>query len=149
MRAIKWIGLLLLGLLVNDCIPYKRPGEDLSAKATAAITGKRFVKISGNRTSGPLLSTTSEGSVYQAAPAVLGDRAIGVAAWDAALNDIFSIITAGVVPVTSGAAIVAGAEVQSDANGQAVTLAAGKSLGVCLNGVAGAGVDAEIQLALH
>jgi hypothetical protein len=148
-RIFKLIGLGLLAFLVNDCVPYKRPGEDLSAKATAAVIGKRFVKVSGNRTSGPLLATTAEGSVYQAQQCVLNDRAIGVSAWDAAINEIFNVIVAGIVPVTSGAAIVAGAEVQADANGKAITLAAGKSLGVCMNGVGAADVDAEIKLALE
>jgi hypothetical protein len=148
-RILKYLGFGLLAFLVNDCIPYKRPGEDISAKATAAVAGKRFVKVSGARTSGPGLAATAEGSVYQAAQCVAGDRAIGVSAWDAALNEIFTIIIGGIVPVTSGAAITAGAEVQADANGKAITLAAGKSLGVCMNTVAGADVDAEIKLALN
>lgn len=135
--------------MANDCIPFFRPGEDLSAKCTAAVTGKRFVKVSGNRTSGPGLAATGEGSVYQVAQAVAGDRAIGVSAWDGALNEIINVIVAGIVPVTAGAAIVAGNEVQADANGQAIPLAAGKSLGVAMTAASGAGVDAEIKLALE
>lgn len=148
-RMLKFLGFGLLALRVNDCIPYKRPGEDLSCRASAAVTGKRFVKVSGARTSGPGLSATAEGSVYQAQQCVAGDRALGVSSWDAALNEIFTAIVGGVVPVNSGAAIAAGAEVQSDANGNAITLAAGKSLGICMNTVSGAGVDAEIKLALE
>lgn len=134
--------------MANDCIPYKRPGQDLSAKASAAVTGKRFVKVTGNRTSGPGLAATGEGSVYTMGPNTAGVRAAGVAAWDAALGEIFNVICAGVVPVTAGAAITAGQEVESDATGQAIPLASGKALGVALSG-ASSGQDAEIMLALQ
>jgi|SRR6187431_351122 len=134
--------------MANDCIPYRKPGEDIPFHASAAVTGKRFVKISGNRQSGPGLSATAEGSNYQMAQAVAGDRAAGVAAWDVPINGKGNCIQQGIVPVTSGAAIAAGAEVQSDANGKAITLAAGKSLGICMTGVGGADLDAEIQLNL-
>jgi hypothetical protein len=35
-----------------DAIPYKKPGEDITGHATAAVVGKRFLAISGDRTSG-------------------------------------------------------------------------------------------------
>ena len=35
-----------------DAIPYKRPSEDLTGHATAAVAGERFLAISGDRTSG-------------------------------------------------------------------------------------------------
>lgn len=133
--------------MANDCIPYKRPGQDITAKATAAITGKTFVRVSGNRTSGPGLAATAEGSVYQMAPCGAGLRAHGVAAWDAANGEQFNVIVAGVVPVTAGAAITAGQEVEVDAAGKAIPLASGKAVGVAMSG-ASSGQDAEIMLAL-
>lgn len=131
--------------MANDLIPYFRPGQDVTGLCTAAVTGKRFVKISGNRTSGPGLSATAEGSVYRIAHAN-ADRAIGVSKYDAPINGMCGVARGGIVPVTSGAAITAGAEVQADANGKAITLAAGKSLGVAMSGVGGADLDVEVAL---
>lgn len=146
--------------LANECIPYKLPGISVSAKASAAITGKRFVKISGNRTGGGGegaagattvgvgLSTDLE-NLYLVAQCVAKDQCFGVSGFDAAINGELKVYkkAAGViVPVTSGAAIAAGAEVESDAEGKAITLAAGKALGYCLNGVSGANKDTEIIL---
>jgi Uncharacterized conserved protein (DUF2190) len=132
--------------VANDLIPYFRPGQDVTGLCTAAVTGKRFVKISGNRTSGPGLSATAEGSVYRIAQAVSGDRAIGVSKYDAPINGMTGIARGGIVPVTAGAAVTAGQEVQSDALGKAIPLAAGKSLGVAMSGVGGADLDVEVAL---
>jgi hypothetical protein len=63
--------------VANDLVHFKRPGEDLTAQATAAITGKRFVVVSGNRTSGPGLAPTAEGSNYRVAPFCHSDLAAG------------------------------------------------------------------------
>jgi hypothetical protein len=132
--------------MANDCIPYYKPGEDLPAAASAAITGKRFVKISGNRQSGPGLSSTAEGSNYSVAQCVAGDKAIGVSMYDAPLNGKIGVVREGVVPVTSGAAVTAGSEVQADANGKAITLAAGKANGIAMSGVGAADLDLEVLL---
>src|SRR5215831_4376149 len=53
--------------MANDCIPFYRPGEDVTVQASAAITGKRFIAPSGDRLSGPGLSATAEGSNYRGA----------------------------------------------------------------------------------
>jgi hypothetical protein len=47
--------------------------------------------------------------------------------------------------VVCGATITAGQEVQSDANGAAIPLAAGKANGIAMTGAAAA-ADAEIKL---
>jgi hypothetical protein len=134
---IKILGFIgLLGLV--DAIPFKKPGEDFSGHATAAVTGARFLAISGDRTSGPGLSSTAEGANYRVAHCGAGLRAIGVSMYDAPINGKVGILAGGIVPVLAGAAITAGQEVQSDATGQAIPLAAGKSLGVAMAGAAGA-----------
>lgn len=147
-KFIKWVGLLLLGLMANDCIPYKKPGEDFTGQAFAAITGKRFLDVAGNRTSGPLLASTSEGSNYQVAHCAAGKRPVGVSMYDAPINGKVGIINGGIVPVTAGGTITFGQEVQSDATGQAVaydnTLAS-RPCGKAMSG-ATVGQDCEILL---
>lgn len=142
----------------NECIPYKIPGETFTAKASAAVKGKRFVKISGNRTGGGgqgAAGATTVGvglssdveNLYQVAQCVAKDQCIGVAGWDAAITAELKVYGKGhgvILPVVAGAAIVAGAEVESDAEGRAITLAAGKALGICMTAVAAANEDAEI-----
>ena len=131
----------------NVCMPYYEPGARLTADATAAVTGKRFVVISADRLSGPGLNNATDGGNIRVAPAGAGVRALGVAEYDAGTGTKVGVIaTPGtVVPVTAGGAIAAGAEVQCDATGQAITLAAGKALGLCLSAAAG-GADAQIKL---
>ena len=128
-----------------DCIPYRKPNEDIPGQCTAAVTGKRFLSVSGTRTSGPGLSNTAEGSNYRVAHTGAGLRSIGVSMWDAPINGKIGIIRGGIVPVTAGAAITAGQEVQSDATGQAAPLTTGKSLGVAMADAA-LGADCEVSL---
>lgn len=136
--------------MANECTPLKEPGSKFTAKASATVTGKRFVKISGNRTGGGLAGLgTDLANVYQVAPAGSGERAIGVADKDAASGSLVGVYAGPgiIVPVNAGAALTAGEEVQSNATGQAIPLAAGKALGVVLTG-ASSGADAEIKLAV-
>jgi hypothetical protein len=142
----------------NECIPYKEPGVSPTAKASAAVTGKRFVKPSGNRTGGPGLSTDLA-NVYQAAHCGAGQQALGVSKHDAANGALFGVHVAGIVPVTAGDTIAAGQRVMSDANGKAVPFVATAlsgnaeaapaeaSLGVALNGAA-ADADCEVLLSI-
>lgn len=148
--------------MANDCIPYNEDADRLPAQATATIAGKRFVKISAGRDSGPLIPATAQvgasdpvdgGRIQVAQCAASSDRAIGVSSWDAANDEGLTVIREGVVPVTSGAAITAGAPVMTDANGKAIawvfaTSNANPVLGYCVDTVAGADVDAQILLAL-
>jgi hypothetical protein len=139
--------------MANDAIPTLRPGADFTAQVTAAVTGKRFVKISADRSSGPGLAATAEGSNYKVAPCGAGQAAIGVAKYDqATVGGKVGVIREGVVPVTAGGTITAGAYVMSDATGQAVawTSAASEAnakLGVAMSG-ATAGNDCEVALQL-
>lgn len=62
-----------------------------------------------------------------------GARAFGATETAADAGEQASANVLGIVLVTAGAAVAAGAEVESDASGHAVTLAAGVSNGVALD----------------
>lgn len=127
----------------NECIPFKEEADRVTATASAAVTGKRFVTITGDR--------NADGT-YTVGPAAAGAKAFGVACWDAAVGQRVTVIivdSAFVVPVRTAAAVVANASVTSDATGQAITAAGGTSaLGIVLSGAA-AGADAQILLTRH
>ena len=137
--------------MANDCIPFKQPGESVTAKAEAALTGKRCVQISGPRTSGPGLAATAEGSVYLVGhPAVTGaagaaKRIFGVAAWDTAINGMVTVLRGGILPITAGGTITSGQEVEVAADGRVVVLASGIAIGVAC-GDATANNDCEVAL---
>ncbi len=115
--------------------PYSySPGANISAEATADVTGRRFVKISGNRTAGGNLAV---------APATAGSRAFGVAADDASTGQLVHVARGGVVKVVAAGAISAGADVQVAAGGAVSTAAAGVAVGFAVTGTAD-GALAEI-----
>jgi hypothetical protein len=116
------------------------PGRDITGEATAAITAKTFLAITGDR------STTSGGNIA-VAPATAAGRIVGVARNDAATGQLVTIARGNsrVVKVTANGTIAAFAEVQVGANGQAVTKSSGVAVGYALTG-ATSGVDAEISL---
>lgn len=118
-----------------EAIPYWKPGQQPTCHAGGAITGKRLVKISG---------TPQEGNP-QVVQATAAAKAFGVAAFDAASGAKVTVIKDGIVPITAGGSITAGAEVESDASGQVVTLASGKAVGQILNTVT-SGQDAMVDL---
>lgn len=114
------------------------PGADITALATATVTARRFLAISGNRSSGGNISV---------APATAAGRTCGVAGNDAAPGELVRLVRGAsrVVKVTASGAIAAGAEVQVGANGDAATKAAGVAVGYAITGAAD-GADAEISL---
>lgn len=131
----------------NECIPFYEPGSRITGHASATIIGKRFLDISGNIQSGPGLSATSEGGNLQVAPCAAGAKAFGVSGYDAATGTKVPVLNGPgmVVPVTAGANIAFGAEVEVGTAGQAITLAAGKAVGKCLT-AATSGADAMVRL---
>lgn len=133
----------------NECIPLYEPGAAISAKAEAAVTGKRFVDISDPK-EGPVLgaglSSTVEGQNIVCSHAAAGARALGVASYDAGVGERFYVIRGGhVVPVTAGANITAGQQVEVGTSGQAIPLASGIAVGKALDDAA-SGADALIAL---
>lgn len=123
--------------MANENIGVYEPGQDITGHASAAVTGKRFLKISGNR---------SDGNIAVAHADAAG-RVCGVSAFDAAINKKVSVIRGNsrVTFVTAGGNIAAFAEVEVGANGTAVTLAAGKAVGYAITAAVN-GADAEISL---
>lgn len=138
--------------MANDMVAVRLPGQDLTGQATAAVTGKRFVKISGSRTNKfNVLGTDASGNNHKVAPCGAGQAAIGVAKYDQpTVGGKVGVACAGILVVTAGANLTAGQLVMSDATGQAIPWVsaaseANQKLGIatddCLSGA-----DAEIAL---
>jgi hypothetical protein len=152
--------------MANDCIKIKEEGDAITCEATAAVTGKRFVYVSGARTSGGIGATgtvpagqqgaglvadatVDKSAVYKAQNVGAGQaakRALGVAAFDAPIGGLFTVLREGILPITCGAAITAGSEVEIDAQGRVINIAAGIAVGVAMDTQATVGADAEILL---
>lgn len=138
----------------NAILPLFDDGEDITAAVTGAIASGKFVKIGATMQGGPLLdlstptSPLTKGNLIVVSACVAGDKAFGVTKWDtAAADDVVGLFTGTqLVPMLSGAAITAGAEVQSDANGLPITLAAGKANGIAVNTVGAGGATVWIKL---
>lgn len=100
----------------------------LPIKATAALTANRFATLIG------------------ALPAA-GAGGAGVAMMDAAIGEFTSVAVIGTRQVEAGAAIAAGALVEADVNGRAITKAAGVALGRALEAAGALGDVIEVLLA--
>jgi hypothetical protein len=144
-------------LPANVCTPYHATG-DVSFRAGAAITGKRFVAPSANRTGGPALSTNLE-NVYVMSHAAANGAIAGVAKYDVAQDKRGSVYgTPGaIVPVTADGVIAAGEEIivgtdgkakkwtAPSLSGNAETLSLPVKVGIAMTGAAD-GADAQIKL---
>lgn len=135
--------------MANDCIPFLEPGQRLTGHASAAITGKTFLKVSGDRQNDiRSVSDSVGGGNVQVATADANGRVIGVAEYDAASGAKVGVLAVPgwVVPVTADGAITAFAEVMVGATGKAKALATGGiPVGVALTAAAD-GTDAQILL---
>lgn len=140
--------------MANDMVRTKEPGQDLSAEVTAAVVGKRFVKISGARAfKFNQLATTATGNLYKVAHCAAGQRAFGVSKYDQpTVTGKVGVARGGIVTVTCGANITAGTPVMSDATGQAIPWVSAASEANAILGYAVddalSGTDAEIALNL-
>lgn len=132
--------------MANECIPIYRPGADLTCLTTAAVTGNTFVDVSGALVVGNPVTPT-DATLIRVATVAAGAKALGVAVRDAAQATNVQVITGGhVVPVTSGAAVVAGVEVEADSAGKAITLASGKALGKAVSTTTATGQTLYVKL---
>lgn len=125
--------------MANENVGVYEPGRDISGRATATIIGKRFLKISGNR--------SATGGNIAVAPADAAGRSCGVSKYDAAVGEIVGVSRGNsrVTHVTAEGAIAAFAEVEVGTAGKAKTKAAGVAVGYALTAAAD-GADAEISL---
>lgn len=126
-----------------DVTPYFDPGQQVTARATAAVTGGTFVAISADLAdddAGALLGAGSEPQGYPSVAPAAGVKALGVATKDADTDESVPVVRTGaIVPVIAGNAITAGAQVETNAAGRAIPLAAGVAVGHALSTVAADG----------
>lgn len=104
-----------------------QPILSLPVKATAAITGNRFVDITG-------------------AHATAAAYALGVAQYDAAIGDTVPVDALGTAVVEAAGIINAGGLIEVGADGKATAKAAGVSVARALEGSGGAGEFIEVAL---
>jgi hypothetical protein len=138
--------------LNNVCHPMFGTGEPITGHTSAAVVGKTFAAISGPIQSGPnittvALSTTFDGGNIVVATAAAKAKAIGVFAYDRAINEPVPVLykAGGVLPLTAGEAITAGEQVEVGAAGKPIKLAAGTAVGVAVTTAAN-GEDVFIRL---
>lgn len=101
----------------------------LSITAAAAITAHRFTTLAG------------------AVPGA-GAGAVGVARAPAASGEMLPIDVIGTAVVETGGAVVAGALVETDNQGRAITRSTGIALGRALAASGGAGEFVEVMLGM-
>jgi hypothetical protein len=104
-------------MATNPAVPFWDEGNTITCRGSAAITGKRFVTVTGPRLDGNPQVGHVAGSATK--------RAVGVSARDAAQGVPVSVFTAPgiVMPVTTSEAISAGDDLYSAADGTAVKTA--------------------------
>jgi hypothetical protein len=129
--------------MADESVPLYRPGADLTCLTTATVTGKTFVNVSATRD-----ATTG---LIKVAPAGAGVAALGVAAYTAThvTGGTRCRVIAGsgtILPVTAGAAVTAGAEVEVGTGGKAITLASGRAVGKSLET---GSTDADMMIRLY
>jgi hypothetical protein len=143
-------------MAVNEAIPVYEAAytQKLTVYFTAAVTGKKFVGPLTTFQSGPLalspdpLAAGDGGNIQCAGPPAAGGQVGGVAMYDAAINTRGGVLRGAgtMVPITSGAAITAGTELQADATGAVIPYSTGRKVGVAHSAAAGAGTDVVVEL---
>lgn len=105
-----------------DCVPFWMPGNEVTVHAEAALTGCRLAAISGNPVNGnPLVNKPAAGAACH----------FLIARDVAAAGKVLAFKGNQVCPVEVGAGgITAGDDLECDAEGRVITLAAGVKVGV-------------------
>lgn len=104
-------------MATNPAVPFWDEGNTFTARASAAITGKRFVSISGARVDDLPRVNHAVGSATR--------RAVGVSGYNAANGANVTVYAAPglIMPVTTSEAVTAGDLLYSAADGTAVKTA--------------------------
>jgi hypothetical protein len=125
--------------MANECIPYYLPGSEITTHnaSGATIEGKRLVVCSA--------APGTDGNV-RVARCGAGVRSDGVNKWDQVNGAKGAMHCDGVVPVTSGAAVDAGDEVECDGSGRVIPLDAGVAVGRAWTTVGAASLDVKVHL---
>jgi hypothetical protein len=137
--------------MANYCSPFYDPGSDLSAVVTrvGGVVGCTFATIDATGTGRPAsaISDVSAGGRVPATNPAAGGDTFGVFGYNAAQGAGVKIVRGAgkVVPVFAAAALAAGDEVETDANGRAIPLDTGKARGRCWQDAAN-GTLAMIEL---
>lgn len=125
----------------NPAVPFWDEGNTITCHASAAITGKRIVSISGARVDGNPRVSHAVGSATK--------RGLGVSACDAASGAKLSVYTAPgiVMPITTSEAVTAGDDLYSAADGTAVKTqpTGARAFAVALDD-AGSGTDVPARI---
>lgn len=109
----------------------------VTAKASGAIPGSRFVKLVA-------------GGTFQQPKVALcgaGEQAYGVSGWTVADGETLTVQKLGCWTVEAGANLTAPLQIQSDASGKAVALSTGIRLG-SIHADAVSAADAAVELKL-
>lgn len=126
-------------MATNPAVPFWDEGNTITCRGTAAITGKRFVTVSGARIDGNPAVAHAAGTSTT--------KALGVSARDAASAEPVSVYASPglVMPVTAAVAITAGQPLYSAADGRATNVATGLIVAIALDDAAqGADVPAKL-----
>lgn len=128
--------------MANECIPLFRPGQDVTATASAGVTGKRLVDWTG------YFSSAAPSTLPTVAHATAAGKVAGVAAYDAASSSRVAVIRGKgqIVPITSLGAITAGVECEVGTGGKVTTFSAGVKVGRALSATTGADQDCFVEL---
>lgn len=126
--------------MANECIPLFEVGP-VTATATAAVTGKRFVSLSS-------AANPVTGVLPGVAHATAAAYAFGVATRDTASGARVSVEhrPGTILPVTCSAAVTFGAEVEVATGGKAVTRTSGVAVGRAVSTSSAADTDVFVEL---
>ncbi len=109
-------------MATNPAVPFWDEANTFTGHASAAITGKRFVSISGARIGDNPRVAHAVGSATV--------KPVGVSAYDAASGAKVTVYSAPglIMPVTVAGAVTAGQPVYSDATGKATATNPGSAI---------------------
>jgi len=141
---------------VNEAIPVMEAAytQKLTVHADAQLFGKRFCGPLTTYQSGPLglaadpLAAGDGSNLRTAGLPAAGGEVGGVVMWDVAAGAKAGVLRGAgtILPLTSGAAVTAGNEVQVDAAGKVVPFTTGRKVGKAHSTVAGADLDVVVEL---